>query len=145
MPDVSSAKGAASKIVKLFDAEVDIDAENPDGARLENPKGHLVFKNVHFRYPTRPGVRVLRGLDLEVSPGQSVGLVSQSGGGKSTIVQLIERFYDPITGSIEIDGQDLRSLNVKSLRESMALVSQEPTLVRQLYPAGKLYMLTLAR
>lgn len=123
-----SAKGAAAKIVRLFDREIEIDSENPEGNPLENAHGHISFKNVHFRYPTRPSVRVLRGLNLTVKPGEFVALVGPSGCGKSTIIQLIERFYDPILGSVEIDGQNIQSLNVKSLRESISLVSQEPTL-----------------
>ena len=79
VPDVSSAKGAAAAIVKLFDSEVEIDAESLEGAPLQNAQGHIVFRNVHFRYPSRPGVRVLRGLNLEVKPGQFVALVGPSG------------------------------------------------------------------
>lgn len=86
------------------------------------------ISSVHFRYPTRPSVRVLRGLNLSIKPGQFVALVGPSGCGKSTIIQLVERFYDTISGSVEIDGQNVRDLNVKSLRESISLVSQEPTL-----------------
>lgn len=73
-------------------------------------------------------MKVLRGLNLTVQPGQFVALVGPSGCGKSTIIQLIERFYDTISGTVEIDGQDVRELNVKSHRQSMSLVSQEPTL-----------------
>jgi ATP-binding cassette subfamily B (MDR/TAP) protein 1 len=87
-----------------------------------------ILKNVHFRYPSRPGVRVLRGLNLTVKPGEFVALVGPSGCGKSTIIQLIERFYDPILGSVEIDGQNIADLNVKNLRQNISLVSQEPTL-----------------
>ena len=129
VPDVSSAKSAALAIVHLLDNEVEIDANSKEGKMMDGVQGELVFRNVHFRYPTRPGVRVLRGLDITVKPGQFVALVGPSGCGKSTIIQLAERFYDPLTGSIELDGQDLRSLNVKSMRENLALVSQEPTLV----------------
>ena len=113
----------------LLDNEVEIDANSKEGKMIDGAQGELVFRNVHFRYPTRPGVRVLRGLDITVRPGQFVALVGPSGCGKSTIIQLAERFYDPLTGSVELDGQDLRSLNVKSMRENLALVSQEPTLV----------------
>lgn len=116
--------------MKLLDAEVEIDAESPEGAHVKASQGHIVFKNVHFRYPSRPGVRVLRGLNMEIKPGQTVAIVGPSGSGKSTIIQLIERYYDTITGSIELDGQNISGLNVKSLRENLALVSQEPTLVR---------------
>lgn len=125
---MNSAKGAAAKIVRLFDREVEIDPDNPEGKALEGAEGQVSFKNVHFRYPTRPSVRVLRGLNLTVKPGEFVALVGPSGCGKSTIIQLIERFYDPILGSVEIDGQNIQNLNVKSLRQNISLVSQEPTL-----------------
>ena len=83
---------------------------------------------MHFRYPTRPAVRVLRGFNLTVEPGTHVALVGQSGCGKSTIIQLVERFYDPLHGTVSIDGRDISKLNVQEYRKHVALVSQEPTL-----------------
>jgi ATP-binding cassette, subfamily B (MDR/TAP), member 1 len=83
---------------------------------------------VHFRYPTRPEQPVLRGLNLSVSPGQYIALVGPSGCGKSTTIALLERFYDPLTGGIFVDGKEISSLNVNSYRAHLALVSQEPTL-----------------
>ena len=83
---MSAAKGAGSDIVRLLDSKVDIDAESKEG-KLVDPKttrGHIKFDDVHFRYPTRPGVRVLRGLSFEVEPGTYVALVGASGSGKST-------------------------------------------------------------
>jgi ATP-binding cassette subfamily B (MDR/TAP) protein 1 len=83
---------------------------------------------VHFRYPTRPEQPVLRGLNLSVSPGQYIALVGPSGCGKSTTIALLERFYDPLSGGIFVDGKEISSLNVNSYRAHLALVSQEPTL-----------------
>ena len=91
-------------------------------------QGHVRFENVHFRYPTRPSVRVLRGLNLDVPPGTYVALVGPSGCGKSTTIQLALRFYDSLSGSVTLDGKPLSDLNVNSFREQIALVSQEPTL-----------------
>lgn len=87
MPDISSAKGAGSEIIKLLDSVPEIDAESNDGKTIDTDKvrGHIRFENVHFRYPTRPGVRVLRDLSLQVEPGTYIALVGASGSGKSTV------------------------------------------------------------
>jgi ATP-binding cassette subfamily B (MDR/TAP) protein 1 len=87
VPDISSAKGAASEIIDLVDSVPEIDAESPAGKQLE-PKqvtGHIRLENLHFRYPTRPSVRVLRDLSLQAEPGQYIALVGASGCGKSTV------------------------------------------------------------
>ncbi|XP_038171335.1 multidrug resistance protein 2 isoform X3 [Arvicola amphibius] len=90
--------------------------------------GNLEFKNVHFSYPSRSGVKILKGLNLKVQSGQTVALVGNSGCGKSTTVQLLQRLYDPTEGVVSIDGQDIRSINVRYLREIIGVVSQEPVL-----------------
>jgi ATP-binding cassette subfamily B (MDR/TAP) protein 1 len=86
VPDISSAKGAGSDIIKLLDSRPEIDAESTEGKVLAEKavQGHIRFENVHFRYPTRPGVRVLRDLSFEVQPGTYIALVGASGSGKST-------------------------------------------------------------
>mmetsp|Transcript_20583 Transcript_20583/g.59736 ORF Transcript_20583/g.59736 Transcript_20583/m.59736 type:complete len:1251 (-) Transcript_20583:552-4304(-) len=88
----------------------------------------ICFRDVHFSYPTRRENAVFRGLDLSVRQGETIALVGPSGGGKSTIVQLIERFYDPDSGIVELEGTDLKYMNVEWLRDQIGLVSQEPTL-----------------
>ncbi|KJA18017.1 hypothetical protein HYPSUDRAFT_169806 [Hypholoma sublateritium FD-334 SS-4] len=130
VPDISSAKGAGSDIIKLLDSRPEIDAESTEGKIVpaENVRGHIRFENVHFRYPTRPGVRVLRDLSFEVEPGTYIALVGASGSGKSTTIQLIERFYDPLAGDVYLDGERITDLNIQDYRKHMALVSQEPTL-----------------
>ncbi|GAA6011936.1 hypothetical protein JCM10207_003434 [Rhodosporidiobolus poonsookiae] len=130
VPDMSSARGAAADFVELADSVPEIDAEDPSGEPfpLESSQGHIRFENVHFRYPTRQHVRVLRGLDIEVKPGQFAAIVGPSGCGKSTTIQLTERFYDPLAGRVIVDGKDISTLNVQSYRRAVALVSQEPTL-----------------
>ncbi|KIK49186.1 hypothetical protein CY34DRAFT_797578 [Suillus luteus UH-Slu-Lm8-n1] len=130
VPDVSSAKGAANSIIRLLDARPVIDAESTEGKSVpsETIKGHIQFENVHFSYPTRPGFRVLRGLSLIVEPGTYVALVGSSGCGKSTVIQLLERFYDPISGQISLDGELIDEFNVQAYRQQLSLVSQEPTL-----------------
>ncbi|KAF5337589.1 hypothetical protein D9611_014801 [Ephemerocybe angulata] len=130
VPDMSSAKGAGSDIIKLLDSTPEIDAENEGGKVLDESKvkGHIRLEGVHFRYPTRPGVRVLRDLSLEVKPGTYIALVGASGSGKSTVIQLIERFYDPLAGEVYLDGEKVTELNIQDYRKHIALVSQEPTL-----------------
>ncbi|KAG2008663.1 multidrug resistance protein 1 [Coprinopsis cinerea AmutBmut pab1-1] len=130
VPDISTAKGAGSDIIKLLDSVPEVDAESEAGKKLSHEKlqGHLKLEDIHFRYPTRPGVRVLRGLSLEVQPGTYVALVGASGSGKSTVIQMIERFYDPLSGEIYMDGEKINELNVQDYRRHIALVSQEPTL-----------------
>jgi ATP-binding cassette subfamily B (MDR/TAP) protein 1 len=91
-------------------------------------EGDVEFKDVHFRYATRKHVPVLRGLDLRIKPGQYAALVGISGSGKSTIVSLIERFYDALSGHVLVDGKDISTFNIRSYRQHIALVSQEPTL-----------------
>lgn len=127
-PDVSQAHGAANESIKLLDSVPDIDAESEEGIIMNDCEGHVELRGVHFRYPTRPSVPVLRGLDFKVEPGTFVALVGGSGCGKSTTIQLIERFYDVMAGQVFIDGRDIREYNVKSLRRHIALVAQEPTL-----------------
>lgn len=89
VPDISSAKGAAQDIITLLDSRPSIDAQSTEGDIPTDVKGHIRFENVHFRYPTRPGVRVLRDLNLEVEPGTYVALVGASGCGKSTTYVLV--------------------------------------------------------
>ena len=112
----------------LFDRQPIIDTWAEDGDKVEAVDGTIEFRDVHFRYPTRPEQPVLRGLNLSVSPGQYIALVGASGCGKSTTIALLERFYDPLAGGIFIDGKEISSLNINHYRSFIALVSQEPTL-----------------
>ena len=111
-----------------MDRKPEIDSWSPDGTRISDVEGTIEFRDVHFRYPTRPEQPVLRGLNLTVKPGQYVALVGASGCGKSTTVALLERFYDPLVGGIFVDGKEISSLNLNDYRGFLALVSQEPTL-----------------
>jgi ATP-binding cassette, subfamily B (MDR/TAP), member 1 len=87
VPDVSSAKGAGSDIIKLIDSRPEIDAQSTEGRTIypEKVRGQIRLENIHFRYPTRPAVRVLRDLSLKVIPGTYIALVGASGSGKSTM------------------------------------------------------------
>ena len=90
--------------------------------------GDIEFKNVHFAYPSRPGVRILNGISFHANRGQTIALVGSSGSGKSTCIQLLQRFYDPDSGSVFIDGQSVADYNLRWLREHIGVVSQEPIL-----------------
>ncbi|KAH7037729.1 P-loop containing nucleoside triphosphate hydrolase protein [Microdochium trichocladiopsis] len=127
-PDMGKAHHAAGELKTLFDRKPVVDTWTTDGERLEHVEGTIEFRDVHFRYPTRPEQPVLRGLDLTVRPGQYVALVGASGCGKSTTIALLERFYDPLVGGVYVDGKEISSLNVNDYRSHIALVSQEPTL-----------------
>lgn len=127
-PDMGKAHHAASELKKLFDRQPVVDTWSNEGERLTEVDGTLEFRDVHFRYPTRPEQPVLRGLNLVVRPGQYVALVGASGCGKSTTIALLERFYDPLSGGVYIDGREISTLNINDYRSFIALVSQEPTL-----------------
>ncbi|CDQ94464.1 unnamed protein product, partial [Oncorhynchus mykiss] len=105
-----------------------INSYSDHGHKPDVIKGNIEFNNIHFTYPSRPNVKVLNGMSLSVRSGQTIALVGSSGCGKSTTVQLLQRFYDPQDGSVFVDGHDVRSLNVRFLREMIGVVSQEPIL-----------------
>ncbi|OZJ02078.1 hypothetical protein BZG36_04954, partial [Bifiguratus adelaidae] len=131
-PQVSamgSAQGAAYRIFATIDRIPVIDTANEGGLKLENGlSGNIVFKDVKFHYPSRPDVTILKSLNLEIKPGMTVAFVGPSGSGKSTSVGLIQRFYDPESGAVYIDGHDIKEYNVSWLRENIGVVSQEPVL-----------------
>ncbi|KAM9304344.1 ATP-dependent translocase ABCB1-like [Morus bassanus] len=128
MEAFASARGAAYAIFNIIDNEPQIDSYSETGYKPDHIKGNLEFQNVYFSYPSRPDVEILKGLNLKISCGQTVALVGGSGCGKSTTVQLIQRFYDPKEGTVTIDGQDIKTLNVRYLREIIGVVNQEPVL-----------------
>ncbi|XP_077622934.1 phosphatidylcholine translocator ABCB4 isoform X1 [Crocuta crocuta] len=124
----ANARGAAYVIFNIIDNNPKIDSFSERGHKPDSIKGNLEFNDVHFSYPARANVKILKGLNLKVQSGQTVALVGNSGCGKSTTVQLLQRLYDPDEGMINIDGQDIRTFNVRYLREIIGVVSQEPVL-----------------
>jgi subfamily B ATP-binding cassette protein MsbA len=122
------AMGAGSSIFAFFDAEDDV-KERPHAVTLKRFHAGIKFQNVGFFYSTEEGEhQILHNIDLDVHAGEVLALVGPSGAGKSTLVNLIPRFFDVSTGSILIDGQDLRSLTLASLRRQIAQVTQETIL-----------------
>ncbi|CAJ1062228.1 ATP-binding cassette%2C sub-family B (MDR/TAP), member 4 [Xyrichtys novacula] len=124
----ASARGAAHKVYDIIDHNPNIDSYSTTGFKPDYIKGDIEFKNIHFTYPSRPDVKILNDMSLDVKSGQTIALVGSSGCGKSTTIQLLQRFYDPQEGSVSIDGHDIRSLNIRYLREMIGVVSQEPIL-----------------
>ena len=124
----AKASGAAQKIFQTIYRVPSIDSLSQEGERPTGLQGHIEFKNVSFIYPSRPEVTVLKNVSLNIPAGKFTAIVGASGSGKSTIIQLLERFYDPVEGEITLDGYDIKSLNLRHLRAQMSLVSQEPVL-----------------
>ncbi|XP_010425617.1 PREDICTED: ABC transporter B family member 22 [Camelina sativa] len=126
--DLAKGSDAIGSVFAVLDRYTNIDPENPDGFVPQNIKGQIRFANVDLVYPTRPDVFIFKNLSIEINEEKSTAILGPSGSGKSTIISLIERFYDPLKGTVEIDGRDIRSYHLRSLRQHIALVSQEPTL-----------------
>ncbi|WGV16364.1 ABC transporter transmembrane domain-containing protein [Fuscovulum ytuae] len=126
--ELQRAAGATERLVELLNAEDSVqDAAQPKA--LPRPvRGEVVFDDVTFRYPARPDVSALNGVSLSVQPGETVALVGPSGAGKTTILQLLMRFYDPQSGAVRLDGVDLRDMARSDFRRAIALVPQDPVI-----------------
>ncbi|MBN9656876.1 MAG: ATP-binding cassette domain-containing protein [Acidobacteria bacterium] len=120
-----AAIGGVQRVFEILDLHPTVQ-DTPDATALVDVRGHLRFENVTFHY--EPNVPVIKGITLDIQPGEILALVGPSGAGKSTLFNLIPRFYDPASGSVQIDGQDLRTVTQQSLRAQMALVPQETML-----------------
>uniref|UniRef100_A0A0N5ANT6 ABC transporter family protein n=1 Tax=Syphacia muris TaxID=451379 RepID=A0A0N5ANT6_9BILA len=125
---IMSARNAASTIFSVIDRKPEINSQSTEGKKVSSPKGNIEFKNIHFRYPSRPEIKVLEDVSFKVRPGESVALVGHSGCGKSTLVGLLLRYYNAESGSVELDGVPVEQLNVAWLRTVTGVVSQEPIL-----------------
>ncbi len=126
--ELQRAAGATERLAELLGAEDTV--RDPANARvLARPvKGEIAFEGVTFHYPARPAQSALQGVDLRIRAGETVALVGPSGAGKTTVIQLIQRFYDPDQGRITLDGQPLRDLARAEFRRSIALVPQDPVI-----------------
>jgi ATP-binding cassette subfamily B protein/subfamily B ATP-binding cassette protein MsbA len=122
---VQGAAGNARRVLEVLETDREVD-DRPDAAELAGVKGHVRFEGVTFGYePERP---VLRNVSFEAMPGQTIAIVGPTGAGKSTLVSLVPRFFDPWQGRLMIDGQDVREVRVKDLRQNLSVVLQEPFL-----------------
>ncbi|XP_039649298.1 bile salt export pump [Perca fluviatilis] len=127
-PDYAKAKISAARFFQLLDRVPQISVYSDTGDKWDNFQGNIEFIDCKFTYPTRPDIQVLNGLNVSVKPGQTLAFVGSSGCGKSTSVQLLERFYDPDHGRVLIDGHDSTRVSVPFLRSKIGIVSQEPIL-----------------
>ena len=122
---MNRATSSAHRVFEVLDSEPEV-RDTPDAVQLTPVRGRVSFDNVTFGYD---GVRqVLRGITFDVQPRELIGLVGPSGGGKSTVVNLIARFYDATGGAVRIDGHDVRSLDTGHFREQLGMVLQDPYL-----------------
>ncbi|KAK4827802.1 LOW QUALITY PROTEIN: hypothetical protein QYF61_021794 [Mycteria americana] len=126
--DYAKAQMSAAHLFMLFERVPSIDSYGEEGEKPKIFGGNITLNDVAFNYPTRPEAKVLRGLNMNVEKGQTLALVGSSGCGKSTVVQLLERFYDPLSGEMLLDGQNAKTLNIQWLRAQMGIVSQESML-----------------
>ncbi|PLB48611.1 ATP-binding cassette multidrug transport protein [Aspergillus steynii IBT 23096] len=125
---LTKAASAAQEMWTVIDREPSIDGLSTEGARPDTCNGDIMFSNVSFAYPTRPQVPVLQNFTLAIPANKSTALVGPSGSGKSTVTGLLERWYNPLGGSITLDGRDVKDLNIQWLRTHLRIVQQEPTL-----------------
>ncbi|KAK6119490.1 hypothetical protein DH2020_046767 [Rehmannia glutinosa] len=125
-PDLLESNQMMASVFKVLDRKTEV--LNDVGEDVVSVEGSIELKNVEFSYPSRPNVLIFEDFNLKVHAGRSMALVGQSGSGKSSIISLILRFYDPTSGEIMIDGKDIMKLKLKSLRKHIGLVQQEPAL-----------------
>ena len=127
-PAITDGCSAAANLYATIERVPNIDSASPEGLKPGNVFGEITLENIRFSYPSRPDIPILKGVNITFEAGKTAALVGASGSGKSTIVSLVERFYDPLSGSIKLDGVSLADLNLKWLRSQIGLVSQEPVL-----------------
>ena len=126
--DIAGARKAAARMFEILDRVPAVDSVTGAGTKLAAVSGCGSFADVQFRYPSRPAVPVLRNLTFDFAAGQKLAILGRTGSGKSTIVALLMRYYDPCGGRVCVEGQPLPSLNVRGWRDHLGIVSQEPTL-----------------
>ena len=126
--ELQRAAGATERLVELLRTQDTVQDPETDIALPTPVAGRIAFENVHFTYPARPDVQALDGINLSINPGETVAFVGPSGAGKTTIIHLILRFYDPASGRITLDGVDLRDVSRAVFRQSVALVPQDPVI-----------------
>lgn len=126
-PEIGSGRTAAESFKKLIELKPKIESESCSGDEIKDIAGRIELRDIHFHYPERPDQEVLRGVSLHADPGEFIALVGSSGSGKSTIIALLERFYDAQMGSLELDGKNILSLQLSNYRHFVGLVNQDST------------------
>lgn len=126
--ELQRAAGATERLVELLNAEDPVTDPAQPKALPRPVRGEITFDHVTFRYPARPDTSALQDVSLTVSPGETIALVGPSGAGKTTILQLLMRFYDPQAGAVRLDGMDLRDLMRTDFRRAMSMVPQDPVI-----------------
>lgn len=126
--DIMKGSNAVGSVFSVLDRNSLIKPDDSEAHVPNNIEGRIELLDVDFAYPSRPNVMIFTEFSLEIEPGKSSAMVGQSGSGKSTIIGLIERYYDPLKGVVKIDGRDIKCYHLRALRKHIALVSQEPIL-----------------
>ncbi|URE35895.1 ABC transporter transmembrane region [Musa troglodytarum] len=127
-PEIVRGGESIRSVFAILNRGTRIDPDDPEAEPVDSVRGEIELRHVDFAYPSRPDVTIFKDFNLRIRAGQSQALVGASGSGKSTVIALIERFYDPTAGKVLIDGKDIKRLNLKSLRLKIGLVQQEPVL-----------------
>lgn len=122
---IVGAVGATERIQEILDTPSEVSTSNDKSQKDIAIQGKVSYENVHFAYPSRKDLTILKGINIHIQPGQKIALVGQSGGGKSTIVQLLMKFYNPDIGSIKIDNNDINEYDITALRNRIGIVPQE--------------------
>lgn len=126
--ELQRASGATERLIELLITDTEIKAPDNPLVFSENSQGRISLENVTFHYPSRPNQAALKDFTLNINPGETVALVGPSGSGKSTVFQLLLRFYDPDSGTVKLDGINVRDADPKAVREQFSLVPQDPVL-----------------
>ncbi|KAL5052416.1 hypothetical protein RYX36_033098, partial [Vicia faba] len=138
-PDANKVKYSTASIFEILDSKPDIDSSSKEGVMQETVVGNIELQHVSFNYPTRPHIQIFRDLNLSIPSAKTVALVGESGSGKSTVISLLERFYDPDSGHVYLDGVDITKFRLSWSRQQMGLVGQEPILFNERIRANIAY------
>ena len=128
MSAFAAGRAAAYMMFETINRQPEIDAYDKRGKVLDEIHGDIELRDVYFSYPARPDEPIFSGFSLSIPSGTTAALVGHSGSGKSTVISLLERFYDPLAGEVLIDGINIKEFQLKWIREKTGLVSQEPVL-----------------